>query len=103
MIRLRKLLGLDGDLSRIQDNVDQSFQDLQSSLLPLSGVVLIGQSIGTSATTLTHGLGRPYQGFIIARLSANAVIWEPGAANTNPSTTIVLQASSACTANVWVY
>lgn len=89
------------DLSRVQDNI-------YASLLPvwavpfLDGVKLANQVLGATAKDVAHGLGRAWQGCIVLKRNANAVIYQPSS-TANTGQFITLQASATVTADLWVY
>lgn len=100
--RIRKIPGVSQDLVQLQANIDTLINEVQQEP-PLRGVLLKDVSIATTDTFINHGLGRAYQGFMVARLRNDARIWEPSTDNNQPTTQIILIASAACTASIWVY
>lgn len=101
-VTLRKLPGQDQTLTQLQANIDVAFKNALSEPM-LRGTLIKDVSIGTTDTTISHGLGRDYQGFVVARLKSDARVWESSTGNPQPSTQIILKASAACTVNLWVY
>lgn len=99
--KIRKIPGVSQETTQLQSNIDRLANEIQQEPV-MRGVLLKDQSIGTSNTVINHGLGRAYQGFIVARLNADARIWE-SATSSQPATQIILRASAACTASIWVY
>lgn len=100
--KLRKITGTDRVLTQIQSNIDQAFSEIQEGPV-LRGVLIKQVAIATSNTFIDHGLGRDFQGFVVARINADARVWESPTNNVQPNTQIILKASAVCTINLWVY
>ncbi len=64
------------------------------------GLQLTGVTIGTSDTTVPHGLDRMQQGWFITDSNAAATVFRTGDFN---STSMVLTASAIVTVSIWVY
>lgn len=87
--------------NRAQDRIIEFIKSLQSS--PLAAARLVtGQTVGTSATTVYHNLGRIPQGWCLAGLQTMAIIWETAATSRTPST-ITLQSSVSTTVDLLVF
>jgi hypothetical protein len=88
-------------INRLQNKTADQFAALDQ--LPLArSRRLIGVAIGTSATTVYHGLGRRLQGWFVTRLSVNTNVWE-SASQSDITSTINLQAGSAATVDLIVF
>lgn len=91
----------DKDLSLLQTKWASQLNPLLSS--PLSnGRIINSIALQSGANTINHGLGRPLQGWIVTRLNANESIWEASLSD-NPSLTLLLNTSGACTASLYVF
>lgn len=66
----------------------------------VQGRQLTGIDLTTSPKTISHGLDRTQQGWIITDISAAATVYRTGDFN---DTNMVLTASAACTVAIWVY
>lgn len=102
-VKLRKIPGLSQDLTQIQANIDVALSEIQSEP-PMRGVLIKGISLTSGQdTVINHTLGRAYQGFIVAGLSADARIWYSSTSNVQPSTQLILTTNASCVASVWVF
>lgn len=95
------------DLSRVMDTTDESFKVIRSKAI-LDGRLITGVSItvGTKKV-ISHGLGRPLQGWIIIRQSADCNFWDGQASNPTPNNTLDLNSAHASTTtltiSLWVF
>jgi hypothetical protein len=96
----KKVSGASADVAKLQERLQEFFAQFATNPL-LNGVLLIGQQIGTTATRISHGLGRPYQGYIIVDQDASATVWT--ASSDLKGAYITLQASAPVTASLWVF
>lgn len=56
--------------------------------------------VGTTATEIRHNLGRPWQGYLVLRQNANAILWAPA----SPSNiSLTLQSSAAVSVKLWIF
>lgn len=87
----------DKNLQLIQANVTQALQPLFNSPL-VYGSTHTGVSVGTSATTIAHGLGNMPTAWVMTDITANATVhrvsWD--------ATNITLIASAPCTISFWI-
>jgi|TARA_R100001530_G_scaffold109694_1_gene77053 hypothetical protein len=90
------------EVTRLQSHIKTTLNPLLE--LPISdGVLIKDLSIETSDTRVNHGLGREYEGFVVTRLQANAVIYESDSTNTNKNLFILLKGSSSATADIYFF
>ena len=90
------------EVTRLQTHIKTTLNPLLE--LPISdGVMLKDQTIETTDTEINHGLGREYEGFIITRLKTNATIYESATDNPSKSLYILLKASGAATADIYIF
>lgn len=90
------------DVSRFQDNVEQTFLTITNKAI-LNGVLIEDVSLTTSASNVAHGLGRPVIGYIVIKKSANAVVYDNESTNTKKDQFIILRASANVTVSLWVF
>lgn len=84
----------------IQDNVDQSFNNITKSEI-IDGILLTGISLTSGADNMVeHKLGRNPIFWMLARQNTNTTVWET-TANTNASF-LALRCGSNCTVSLWV-
>ena len=89
---------------RQRQRTQRAIEELQQTpiLGGTPGVLLKEETIGTSATTVQHGLNRDFQGWIVTRKRGNATVYED-ATQTRRSTEIRLIASSSVEVDIWVF
>jgi hypothetical protein len=93
-------------LIRTADALPVLMPKWKSQLDPvIANLLLNGQQINdvdlsTSDTVIPHNLGQVPQGWLLADQNTNATVFR-----TQPMTnsSITLQATSACTVNLWIY
>lgn len=89
------------DLTQVQTSIKQSFDTLTNKRI-LDGVLRTSITIGTSATPISHGLGRKPVGYIIVSSSVAATFIDN--INTTATTsTFSVTASAQTVANIWVF
>lgn len=90
-----------GSIKRLQDSVIRAVNPLTS--LPILDGILVGPvTLGTTFAPVSHGLGRQYLGWFVARNNALATVCEDFTA-ANQSITISMKASAAATVYLWVF
>ncbi len=67
----------------------------------LDGRILASVDIGTAATDIVHGLGRPFVGWVITRRTDDAAVHEDTQTNTSQYLTLI--ADSATTVDLYVF
>lgn len=94
---------LDSDqLERLQLRISRLEQ--QIALNPfIGGTRVTAQAIGNRSTTLKHMLPRTPAGFIVLNVTPPADIGYAASQPTDPTKFINLQASVACTADLWFF
>ena len=101
-VKFTSLYTEDAEVNRLQSHIKTTLNPLLE--LPISdGVMLKNQTIETTDTEINHGLGREYEGFIITRLKTNATIYESATDNPSKSLYILLKASGAATADIYIF
>ena len=92
----------DHALTQLQNNVAGFTGQLVSNPL-LSGVLLTGISIINGVTSISHGLGRPPQGYIVVRSTAAVSVWDVVVNQTTPNATLQLSANAAATISIYIF
>ena len=92
----------DSTINRIQDRLESAFVPIFGSLV-VDGILLEDLSLSTATLEIPHGLGRPYRGYFVADLNADARVYRDTSSASNPSQFLPLKASGAVTAKVWVF
>lgn len=92
---------LDSTLNRIQNNIKSAITPITSKEI-IDGR-LIEEVVIVSGTPkqVNTGLNREPNGWLVARLDANSVVWE--STSPDPSNILVLNSSANCTINLWVF
>lgn len=87
-------------ISRFQDNVQTSFQQVMRSLI-IDGVLIRDMTLTTGKdNVLNHKLGRKALMCIIAKQDTNTNVWQ--ADSTDQNNTLILHCGANCTVSVWV-
>jgi hypothetical protein len=89
------------DNSLFQRNVQAAFAELIGIPI-LNGSLIENVILSTTATKISHKLGRPFTGFIVVKKNANVDIWMDSSAVDN-SLFIPLDASGTVTVSLWVF
>lgn len=89
-------------LSRIQDNVARALDQAATQPI-LNGVLLSSVALAVGSNIVNHGLGRTLRGWIPVRLRASATVYDTQDSNSTPALTLLLTASAAVTADLWVF
>ncbi len=92
------------DLEQVQDSVEKKFGDLDA-LVILNGKLLRDVEITNNVTNkIYHGLGRPYQGYIVTKINEKVVVKVIPADDTEPDKFIPLSVVSYdAVADLWVF
>jgi hypothetical protein len=99
---LSKIQSNDQTLNQIQDlNIRTLNPVLQNQLL--QGQLLQNQKLSSGANTINHKLGRNLIGWFLTRIRANAQVWDTQDSNSSPGQTLILNASTAVTVDLWVF
>lgn len=96
-----KLISEDDVLNRVQDRI-KVFADVVASIPLLDGRLIQAQSVGATVTSVPHGLGRPWRGFIVVNRNADVRVWAQ-APGSDAGALIKLVASSTATVSLWVF
>ncbi len=86
------------DVKNVEDSIVNCWQSillnpLLQNISFVQGIVLTG---GIN-NYVSHGLGKPYNGWFQVRNNADSVVYESGTVNTNPSAQIILASSVTVT------
>ena len=101
-VNFTQLWSKDQEVTRVQSHIQKTFAPLLE--LPFAdGVLRADLSIGTADTEIEHKLGRAYEGWLVVGLKTNSVVYESATSNTNKSSVIILQESSAATATIFFF
>jgi hypothetical protein len=85
----------------VQDRLKAVTDAILSNPL-LDGRLLTVDLASGAFTAVSHGLGRPPQGYLVLRRSANAAIWDQSN-STDASAFLYLQPSATVTVTLWVF
>ncbi len=100
---LRQFNTQNSDLDRLFQNVARFAAQFTNKPV-LDGLLLDSITLTSgSPTTISHGLGRDIQGWIVTGINANANIWALAANQSGPSRTLVLNTSANCVASLYVF
>lgn len=91
----------DQNLNRMQGNIIQGLNQLRSIPL-LDGLFYRNVSLQIGSNAVQHGLGRPFIGYIITRMTAGVTIYN-NQGTADSSLYVVLEASGAVTIDLWVF
>lgn len=83
-------------LDRIQANIKSALNQIVGQFI--GGVFITSQSVGTSPTTLNHGLGKQPTIWVLGDINADAAVWRTAWTENS----ITLQASAPCVVSLWV-
>jgi hypothetical protein len=98
---LKRIAVKDAALSQVQDNVTQFSQQFDKAIL--AGHLLTDVTIGTSSTSIPHGLARRYQGWHLVDIQGDARVWRDTASTADNTLFIPLKASASVTVSLWVF
>ena len=92
------------ELEQVQDSVEKKFGELDG-LAILNGKLLKDVEITNNVTNkIYHGLGRPYQGYIVTKINEKVVVQVVTADDTEPGKFIPLSVVSYdAVADLWVF
>lgn len=96
--RVNRIPVKDGDLDKVQREVASVVNEVV--LNPFLKGRSVSATIGTSDTSVLHGLGFTPAGYILTGMDADARVWESAA---RTSTTLTLRASASVGVDLWVY
>ena len=100
MRTFQKIFTPDPLQQRLQDNIANSFNQIEK--LPQLDSTIVKDVVlsGAVDTFVEHKLARPIQGWQVIRQNANAVVWESSTTNEQPSSLVILRASATCTVSI---
>ena len=100
VIKERKVEDIESAQQAVKDITDY-IKDRDTTFPPF-GRVLKDETIGTAATTMYHGLGYKYSGFIIVRCNVATVFYEDSNSNKG-ETLILISATTEAVVDIWVF
>lgn len=100
MRTFQKIFTADPLQQRLQDNIANSFNQIEQLPQLNSTIVTNVVLLGGVDTFVEHKLARQIQGWQIIRINANAVVWDSATKNAQPTSLIILQASVTCTVSI---
>ena len=92
----------DATLNRVQERLESAFVPISRCSL-INGRLIEDLDLSTTTLNIPHGLGRPYQGYLVADLNADARVYRDTSSTSDPSQFLPLRASGTVTAKVWVF
>lgn len=90
------------ELNRVQDNIQRTLEPLFNTPI-LAGNLLTKINLVAGSNIINHGLGRNLIGWQIARLRANAAIYDNQDFNPTPNLTLILVSDAPVTIDIYVY
>lgn len=100
--RFSTIRGHDEVVNRVQDRVQATLDGILR--VPILDGVLIEniELIATDFRHVSHGLGRPWTGYLVVARDADSVVWDLGPTR-DADTFIYLRSSAALKISVWVF
>jgi len=86
----------------VQDSVAEVFNSISKAPM-LDTKLVTNVVVGTTATPIDHGLGRPLLGWIVVDRTINASVWRSPTASAAPNKLLMLVASSSVTISILVF
>jgi hypothetical protein len=87
-------------LNRLQTTIDDTLRPLVQNPM-LDGVLLPDVALVVAGTAVSHGLGRPWRGYIVTRRGVHETV--ATGVSVDDSRVIVLTASAPVTVDLWVF
>ena len=92
----------DEQLERVQLRV-RKLEQVIANLPFMVGHLVEDEAIATTATAVQHRLGKTPRGFIVVSVTPDAAIGLSATQPTDMTRSVNLEASAACTADVWFW
>lgn len=102
LIKPKQIQSDDPTLNRIQGSVADALLFLQRQNILLNGE-FVTVDVGTTDTLINHGLGRPYQGFLVVDVNAGATIYTSPTVNNIKDKQAILRSSGSVTAKIYFF
>lgn len=102
MITIARVQTADREINQLQSNIAQALGPLLSND-QAQGHLLKSIALASGSNSVNHGLGKALTGWSVARLRAQALVWDAQDANPTPDTTLSLVASAAVTLDLYVW
>lgn len=100
-LHFKKINVKDYELSRVQDNVDDSFRRIEQDTFNSGN--FISANIGTSDTIILHKLKRKPVGYIVVDKDAAADVYTSSTTNNLPELQLILKASASVNAKIYIF
>lgn len=88
------------EAQQFQSNVVSKVNEVNSKII-LDGLLIKDVSLGTTENKISHKLGRSYNGYIVTKINAGAVVYVSSVEDS--SKMINLKATASCVADLWVF
>ena len=98
-----KLETKDPTISKMQDGLDNVFKSIFISKIIDGNLIKNVRFTADQDTTISHGLGRRYEAWIIADTTEYAQFKRSSSINNNPETRIILKSSVDTIVSIWVF
>ena len=85
---------------QLQANIAQAITPAINCPL-IDGVLIKDVDLTTSSRDISHGLGRPYQGWLVVDIDANQKVYS--VSNNKKDRLLTLKASGATRVSIWVF
>lgn len=92
----------DMSTEQLQNNI-AAFAKQLVNIPILPGRIIEDISVISGVNSISHGLGRPVQGYVLVKSSAAVRIYTVEANQTNPDTILSLSADATATINLYVF
>ena len=90
----------DAELARLVQSMKEFFGQFTNNPL-LSGVIIKGVAVSTTAVAVSHNLGRIPEGYYIVKANAAVTVFDT--TSTTPNSTIILTGSSTATVDLYIF
>jgi len=101
MIPFKKINTKDYDLSKVQDNMDNTIKFLDTK--SLLGGVYKDTALTTSDTIINHGLGKEWTGWIVTDQDSAATVYRSSTTNNSNDKQIILKASASVNVKLYIF
>lgn len=101
---LKKYRAEDDNMNQFQDSLEGTLQPLLSSDV-LYGNLIKDVTLASGDNTISHLLGKPYQGYIVVKRSAAVDIYDKSADTDNKfkDRNLILNSSGAATVSLYIF
>lgn len=85
----------------IQSYLGEMFDAISQSEFISGNIIEV--SLTTSDNLVDHKLNRNFEGWTVIDIDANANVWQSNTMNNNKDKRIILKASAACNAKIYIF